>query len=194
MSLGGEPSGPLYARAVPGKGYATFAAHSFRKGDLILQESPLVTVIGKRPYSRVQVEALQHSVSSLTPEKKETFFKLCNAFPEESQGVEVAIVRTNGFDICDGSGSAIYPTLARINHSCAPNARQEHVISTAEERIVASRDIAADEEVNISYIDICQPISRRREQLLESYGFHCVCKSCSAHDSNPTLRRFHRGS
>jgi hypothetical protein len=90
----------------------------------------------------------------------------------------------------DGSGSAVYATLARINHSCAPNARQEHVISTGDERVVASRDIAAGEEVNISYIDICQPTSRRREQLLASYRFNCVCKSCSAFDSNPTLRRF----
>jgi SET domain-containing protein len=190
MSSGEVPNVPLYVRGVPGKGYATFAARSYLKGDLILQESPLVTVIGKQPYSQAQVEALLHDVSSLTQEKKETFFKLCNVFPEESLGVEVAIVRTNGFDIRDGVGSAVYATLARINHSCAPNARQEHMLSTGEERIVASRDIAAGEEVNISYINICQPISRRREQLLESYKFHCVCTSCSAHDSNPTMRRF----
>ena len=43
----------------------------------------------------------------------------------------------------------------------------------------ALRDIAADEEVTISYIDAMQDYDVRRKTLKEHYGFDCTCGRCS---------------
>ena len=188
---------PFVVKVVPGKGFAAFAARPYFKGEQVWRESAIVVVFGKRPFTEEQVCALHLSITQLPPDQKKQFEDLANVFPEEEQGTEVAILRTNSFAMEDGQGSAVYPNLARINHSCFPNVRQEQDISVSGEvqmQIIASRDIEINEEINISYIDIRQTTERRREQLDMSYRFHCVCTLCKAHDSNPTMRRFFKNS
>jgi len=101
--------------------------------------------------------------------------------------------KTNCFDM-NGIGSALYPTIARVNHACSPNARQEHDDLTHVERLVATKDIEVGEEISISYIDNRKTTQERRELLSTAYGFHCVCDMCSSYDRNPTLRRFMKSS
>jgi len=96
----------------------------------------------------------------------------------------LGIFKTNCFDT-NGAGSAVYPTLARVNHACAPNARQEHDDLTHNERLVATKEIEIGEEISISYIDNRKKTSERRELLHSAYGFHCICSMCLAHDGNP---------
>ncbi|KAL1529564.1 hypothetical protein AB1Y20_000508 [Prymnesium parvum] len=77
-------------------------------------------------------------------------------------------------------GTALYSRLARLNHSCAPNAHVRFDRSGGHEAdVVATRDIEEGEEVTISYID-CNERARvreRREELAD-YGFVCDCRKC----------------
>lgn len=44
--------------------------------------------------------------------------------------------------------------------------------------LYASRDIAAGEELNDSYIELRQSTSQRRMELMQYYRFHCTCPGC----------------
>ncbi|EEC50918.1 predicted protein [Phaeodactylum tricornutum CCAP 1055/1] len=81
---------------------------------------------------------------------------------------------------------AVFPLTARINHSCVPNAQvQSQEFVDARIDVVALRDIAAGEEITISYIGCgrtsgSKSTSRRRRELLAKYLFTCECPRCTA--------------
>ena len=78
---------------------------------------------------------------------------------------------------------ALYVAIARLNHSCTPNAQQSHIPSTGEEVLYATRTIEEGEEINDCYIDLRQTTAERRAALSEIYRFHCTCKTCAAADN-----------
>ena len=79
-------------------------------------------------------------------------------------------------------GSAHYPTIARLNHSCDPNIDWRAVRGTNEIEIYALRDIRKGEELFISYIDQSLPRSERQASLHSLYGFTCRCQKCELDD------------
>jgi SET domain len=90
----------------------------------------------------------------------------------------------------------ILPTLARVNHSCAPNASfrvyrgdsqrppDGHKPLSGSECslsivLTAIEPISAGNEVTISYLtQLCLPLAERRALLHEAFGFHCLCPRC----------------
>ncbi|KXN82768.1 Histone-lysine N-methyltransferase ASHR1 [Leucoagaricus sp. SymC.cos] len=97
---------------------------------------------------------------------------------------------TNAFAVTSPSltpiGVCLSPTVALFNHSCEPNAvlvfpRAQHRSKTTEPtvEVIAIQDIAADEEVVISYIDSTLPRHERQQALKETYHFTCDCLLCS---------------
>lgn len=80
---------------------------------------------------------------------------------------------------------AVFPLTARCNHSCEPNAQvrsQEFVDSHID--VVALRDLAAGEELLISYIPVGAGVGKRstvqrRRDLQAKYLFHCECSLCN---------------
>eukprot|EP01137_Pigoraptor_chileana_P021757 Opistho-2@85852 len=88
------------------------------------------------------------------------------------------------FDECQGSG--LYAIQSTCNHSCSPNAVPQFKSGDTTLTMIALRDIAAGEEVCISYLDECERRRKaivRREHLLENYLFHCDCVRCVAADN-----------
>ncbi|KAJ3007668.1 hypothetical protein NUW54_g3456 [Trametes sanguinea] len=75
----------------------------------------------------------------------------------------------------------LYVLHSHLNHSCAPNASVRHLDQrTALSRItvLARRDIAAGEELTITYVNPELPLEQRRRQLME-WGFgKCMCERC----------------
>ncbi|OSC96407.1 SET domain-containing protein [Trametes coccinea BRFM310] len=75
----------------------------------------------------------------------------------------------------------LYVLHSHLNHSCAPNASVRHLDQrTALSRItvLARRDIAAGEELTITYVNPNLPLEQRRRQLME-WGFgKCMCERC----------------
>ncbi|XP_068236217.1 SET and MYND domain-containing protein 4-like [Palaemon carinicauda] len=75
-------------------------------------------------------------------------------------------------------GSAVFPTLSLVNHSCDPSATT--YIYGRTQVIRASRCIAPGEEITESY---CQTFYQQEEEerqmgLLEVYQFTCHCEAC----------------
>lgn len=87
----------------------------------------------------------------------------------------------NGIEIHDYTRSSIgmglYIGGSVFNHSCNANAV---TIFHGNELIVrALRKIKKGEEITTSYIQQMQPTHLRRQELLESYYFECLCEMCS---------------
>ncbi|XP_062323249.1 N-lysine methyltransferase SMYD2-B [Osmerus eperlanus] len=91
-------------------------------------------------------------------------------------------VNCNGFTVEDEElshmGSAIYPDVALINHSCSPNVIVTYKGTTAEIRAV--QDMSTGDEVLISYIDLLYPTEDRNDRLRDCYFFTCDCKECKS--------------
>jgi hypothetical protein len=79
--------------------------------------------------------------------------------------------------------SALFPFLAMANHSCAPAAGYTTSWDAKARcpvvRLFAERDLAAGEEVTISYT-ARSDIAESRAAALKRYGFACACARCSA--------------
>ncbi|XP_073349242.1 N-lysine methyltransferase SMYD2-B-like [Pagrus major] len=91
-------------------------------------------------------------------------------------------VACNGFTIEDDElshmGTAVYPDVALINHSCLPSVIVTYDGTSADVRAV--RDMKPGDEVLISYIDLLYPTDDRNNRLRESYYFTCDCKECKS--------------
>lgn len=72
---------------------------------------------------------------------------------------------------------SLFRIVARINHSCAPNACA-HYRPSGTEAVYALRDIEAGEEIEIAYFDITMAFSDRQARA-KSWGFQCSCPVCS---------------
>ncbi|KAL0967825.1 hypothetical protein UPYG_G00257660 [Umbra pygmaea] len=92
----------------------------------------------------------------------------------------ISNVNCNGFTVEDEElshmGSAVYPDVALINHSCCPNVIVTYNGNIAEVRAV--QKMVPGDEVLTSYIDLLYPTADRNERLRDAYYFTCDCKEC----------------
>lgn len=107
--------------------------------------------------------------------------------------------QTNAFTLTDAQldpiGAALDPTVALLNHSCAPNAVVVFSSTTKHTRcpmeVVALRDLAEGEPVYTSYVDLAAPLSVRQQTLQERYYFTCACRLCTrSHWVDPRTARW----
>ncbi|KAI3393447.1 hypothetical protein diail_4243 [Diaporthe ilicicola] len=79
---------------------------------------------------------------------------------------------------CEFFGWGVWPSASYFNHNCDPNTDKERVGRTWVFR--AKRDIAAGEEICISYLGRDMSILReeRNALLKKTWGFDCVCQRC----------------
>ncbi|KAJ3330429.1 hypothetical protein HDU76_005717 [Blyttiomyces sp. JEL0837] len=100
----------------------------------------------------------------------------------------------NSFSICNGElvnvGVAVYPIASMLNHSCCPNCAI--IFYGADAHLRPMRDIAAGEELTISYIEIAEPRHKRRKELKERYFFDCECSACKQ-EPEPIARCLQKG-
>mmetsp|Transcript_33629 Transcript_33629/g.83249 ORF Transcript_33629/g.83249 Transcript_33629/m.83249 type:complete len:460 (-) Transcript_33629:193-1572(-) len=85
-------------------------------------------------------------------------------------------------------GTAFFPSVARVNHSCVPNIKMAYPRGTCEVCFGALRGISCGEEMSTSYIDSEAPRDVRQTNLLE-YGFVCRCDKCESEAARVNLRR-----
>ncbi|KAH7356616.1 hypothetical protein BKA65DRAFT_422987 [Rhexocercosporidium sp. MPI-PUGE-AT-0058] len=91
----------------------------------------------------------------------------------------VSIFRSNSFNIGSKLGIALFPKIARINHSCLPNAQGNFHEGLGRFNVHATRDIEVDEEVSLNYLlESGQVRDVRVEKLRRGYGFECACPAC----------------
>lgn len=75
-------------------------------------------------------------------------------------------------------GYALFPTVARINHSCTPNAFSHYRATSDANYVYALRDIEVGEEIEIPYFFHTLPLAERRHRT-KGWSFPCKCPACS---------------
>ncbi|XP_034435719.1 N-lysine methyltransferase SMYD2-B [Hippoglossus hippoglossus] len=139
------------------------------------------------------IQDVQSHVEDVDNEKREMnesdiaglyrFFSKHLDFPDHKELLTLfSQVACNGFTIEDDElshlGTAIYPDVALINHSCLHSVIVTYKGTSAEIRAV--RDMKPGDEVLISYIDLLYPTDDRNSRLRESYYFTCDCQECKS--------------
>ena len=198
-SSASNPSTPPFTvRSVSNKGLGAFADRPIQRGEVLLAERPLLVWPTK-----LSLEEAQRSIAALTPDARDLYLSLANAAEPSMQMDPIMAIRaTNGFTVelpplpdtlqpadasavpADGpptSASFIFPRVARINHSCAPNADHAMDWQQLKMTVYATTPIAQGEEINIEYTSalIQKPQAERRNILKRDFGFTCHCRVCA---------------
>ncbi|CAK0815818.1 unnamed protein product, partial [Prorocentrum cordatum] len=84
-------------------------------------------------------------------------------------------------------GTALFASVARLNHSCVPNLKIVFPRNSASLSAVSLTPINPGDELCISYIMEDADVKIRRRRLLE-YGFTCDCPRCLQEDSLASRR------
>ncbi|KAF2813999.1 SET domain-containing protein [Mytilinidion resinicola] len=187
-SPSGTCSGPpeIYTMLpTPKKGYGLFATRRIARGTTIILEAPLV-IIQPPPLTPGQgyeiskmLDSLRAEFAKLSPLNQKRYLALhAHMFPsEEGKETLMPILRSNAFNT--GTGLGLFPIVARINHSCRPNAAYFWSEGLGRRVVYAGRNIEEGEEISISYIPLLKTTKEREKRLIQ-YGFRCECKACEA--------------
>ncbi|KIK71414.1 hypothetical protein GYMLUDRAFT_79483 [Collybiopsis luxurians FD-317 M1] len=183
-----------------------YAKRELQMGDLIFSERPVLVVpaltrggdiFGEylSPHEAGEVIreqwpiTLKTALSRLIEEDREAFWKLRDIHEKKTGGKKsiIGIVKTNGFRLPDledpgledglGAYSGVCLELSQINHSCRPNAERYWDTASFSMQLRATRKIAKDEEVTVSFINLLEPYATRQAQL-KNYDIVCTCPSC----------------
>ncbi|KAF2731532.1 SET domain-containing protein [Polyplosphaeria fusca] len=170
----------------PGKGLGVFATRALEEGTIVMREAPslLITpppIVPGYGYNVTEVGLrVQSAFDSLSPALQSEILSLHAHFkPGESSSTAFArlkaIFRSNAYNT--GKDIGLFPKIARINHSCRPNAGYVWNERLGRRVVFANRRIEEGEEITDSYVPLL--LSRReRQQRLDTYGFRCKCEAC----------------
>jgi hypothetical protein len=183
------------------------ASRDIQKGELILQELPLVTIYSKVGYlqwsqnnnatnfynnERAGVHhRLSDAVALLGPVERAQF----NALHIPSVAIMplqqiVARFEYNAFELRMGTvlHIVVYRTIFYVNHSCVNNTNLDiceqpsNAPLSGQARLIATRTIPMGNQIIINYINECWLLDRtlRRAELQNHWGFACNCEGCIA--------------
>ncbi|KAH8114088.1 hypothetical protein DFH11DRAFT_1595718 [Phellopilus nigrolimitatus] len=159
----------------PNAGLGMFATRNIAMAETIVVERPVIMIPLVFPGgSQINSTEEQRRVNGLSNCKAKT-----------GQSELSGKIMTNTLK-CNFPQSYAFPTyagicleIARCNHSCGPNAVWAFNSKNLHMELRASRDIAANEEITISYISKLQSRAKRRAELESAYGFICKCAYCA---------------
>ncbi len=177
---------------VSGKGKGLFARSDLGAGQLVLRESPLL-LMPNEVYSADDMDRIERwldrRLNALSCERRAAFFDLSDCRSPSDDKTVLGIFFTNDMDF--GGDAALFPDMARANHSCAPNADFVSRLGRGVQDLVATRDIKAGEEITISYLPAAKEGSDvrevRQDYMRQWYGFRCCCKACNMEVSRAGL-------
>ncbi|EJD45641.1 SET domain-containing protein [Auricularia subglabra TFB-10046 SS5] len=175
---------PLRIVDVPGRGKALVATRPIAAGTPFLREPPLLLSLQK--LDALTVANFERLTEPMHAKCAAAYDALHNCKPYAGPHVSRrhGILRTNGWKVTfaenlgDRTFSAVMQIMSRANHSCAPNTSFNWEWQKYQATYTALRDIAAGEEITVSYIDDKKPKSERRKELKEKYFFKCTCERC----------------
>ncbi|KAF8996660.1 hypothetical protein BDQ17DRAFT_1329875 [Cyathus striatus] len=206
-----NPSQQEVYRVAPtqSKGLGLFAMSTIEIGQLILAERPLLIVPCDTAFnvsdihtiSRHSSECMKSALSgalvkllvlSMPEENNRSFFELCNSHPDDWEGVVHGTFRTNAVDVkitaCDMRFKGVMKTMARVNHSCCPNAVYHFDLPTFSIHLHAIRQISPGDEITISYVPLESTASDRAVHLTKHYAIPPCRSTCCTNPSSDTLR------
>lgn len=190
-----EQARPFEVKSVLSKGLGAFATTDIPRGTIIISERALLIWP-----SKISLEEAQKSISALTPSARKAFYSLANiADPSLNLDPIFGIRATNGFNVelpgmpskltpatltlnpSPKTASFIFPRIARINHSCAPNADHAMDWSGLKMTVYATTAISSTQEICIEYQSglVQKTRDERRQSLKRDFGFDCHCAVCA---------------
>ncbi|KAL3418128.1 set domain-containing protein 5 [Phlyctema vagabunda] len=170
-------TGLFSIQEIRGKGKGVVASQTIAPGTCIVSEAPLFTTENITSIETTERD-LSKELKGLSKEAQRAFLSLHNNYPGEGQPIS-NIVRSNAYPLGPSSGvGAIFLTIARINHSCRPNAQQAWNPLMEKETVYAVRPIQIGEEITLSYHN-GGTSSQRQDHLKEHFRFECTCDACS---------------
>lgn len=159
-------------RPLEGKGLGMIALRDFRRGELLLEEKPLMTL---RVWQTNNFLA-HKKVRQLPEAERAAFWDLADS-TGGAKSVR-GIVETNFVTLsCDLGG--LFVTISRLNHSCCPNVSPSWDDQRGVAVLNVAMDVKAGEELCINYRGVYATRDQRREELEREYHFACQCRSCS---------------
>lgn len=188
----------LEVRESPGRGYGLFTAEKISAYSRILEDHALLSLSKGEDLPQLWPKYL-----ALPSEDRQVFDEL-NA-PDYQLAKEAklsASLRKRGYSKDDSEAMArvssrfignsfkstsesdkkwhhcLFANVARINHSCTPNAHGHYRSNATTEYIYALRDIEAGEEIEITYFDMTLPLADRQART-RAWSFTCRCPACS---------------
>ncbi|KAJ3717822.1 hypothetical protein C8R42DRAFT_153338 [Lentinula raphanica] len=171
-------------RPTKDRGLGAFAVKPLRRGDFILEETPIFRIDSESDY--ITSRSLAAKFEQLSPTDLFRCLSLPNVWHSEIDVFE-GIYNTNVF------GQSLLLEVSRFNHSCSPNARYTYHEPSKKERIIALTDIAEGEEISISYLQsrdvYARPCSERQQVLSSRYRFCCQCTACDDANFEKSDRR-----
>ena len=168
-------------KEVPGKGMGMFAKAKIPRGQLVIAEKALFTVPSLAMFSPDTVE--DRCMSKLSPDEKRLFQSLSDSH-SPSKPSFIGILQTNSLPLGENATTGgLFPTIARINHSCLPNVKHSWNSLEKVEKIYALKDIEAGEEILTSYLNVYTTRSDRLRALKDKFNFECKCPACSVTDA-----------
>jgi len=175
---------------IPRKGCGVVAKRDIKAGELLLRESPLVTVpwwVRHSAYpGKERKDCLKKQIREFSLGQRINYFSLHDSKVKEGEEKSIdGIWRTNNFAL-GGSGSksnnALFYEISRFNHSCVPYAEFFWNECLKKQELRAIRYIPDGCEITISYFtsEVGSLGKKERLEYLEShYGFPCDCPACS---------------
>eukprot|EP00979_Chaetoceros_neogracilis_P017206 scaffold10190_cov294-Chaetoceros_neogracile.AAC.6 len=147
----------------------TFSLHDFPWEDFFLARKVYIKLCID---SNVNVKQ-QHSVNDVMLPEEIRSLSTGEDTPNGGKGYPDEIILAAMTVI----GHGVFPTGAKLNHSCDPNCiltyqGDKQIIRTI------SKSVKEGRELFHSYTDICQPTQIRRDHLQNIYGFVCHCNRC----------------
>ncbi|CUS14257.1 unnamed protein product, partial [Tuber aestivum] len=137
---------------VPGKGMGIVANYYIRRGTRIISDAPLFKIPNYTSDQAAITSYVTKELKGKTKDEQRMFLSLFNAYPGEYMPF-YGITKTNALPLGpDSEDAGLFLTVARLNHSCSPNANHTWNSNTGTETIHAIRDILRGEEITICYI------------------------------------------
>lgn len=192
------PPAKYEMRELPGKGMGLIATAPIQRGEQIMANtaSLMIDYRAFHELTKPQYTALQaHAVDNLPPAHRALLLSLSAHTPQTSHLTHTQLIdkiaSTNSFDIDPDDDDpdqhhslfVLFPSIARMNHACRPNAEYRFDPPTLSQAITAARDIRPGEEITLSYINPLLPRTRRVAKLQKNWGFACDCAACTAPDA-----------
>ena len=171
-----------------GKGKGLVARKAYKTGDEIMRESAVMRVPNHQAASSIEEaeerheHAVEEAFQRLNPLTQQAVLDL-SANLSETQSRLVQLYQTNSYQLTgidDEAYGGLFLTIARMNHSCCPNAGHFWREDLQATLVFATRDIRSGEEICTTYGFPTEDYNTagRRSYLQDKFSFECHCRMC----------------
>ena len=180
---------------IPEKGKGMKATRDIKKGEIILEEKPVLTWNNSKSF----LQNLMGQILGMSEEKLAAVLELedggepreMQTFDDDAEAKQakrkiMRIIELNAISIeCESENknmnmSGLFLLASRINHSCSPNAVwgwMKHDKTKQWTQVRALRKVKKGEEITVSYKTL-NGSKMERQKMMERYFSACLCSLC----------------